>query len=222
MLKSKFLAVAAFAVGLGLSGAHADLVINGSFEAGTDPNVGNGGLGFITLTAPDATSLPGWTVTGGSVDYIGSYWQAGAGSRSLDMSGNVAGTIASQTLSTTAGVLYLGSFMIAGNTDGGPAVKTLGFSIDGVAQPVVTFDSTGDSRTNMGWTTEAFSFIGTGSDTIQFESLTATPFGPALDNVSVTAAVPEPSTWAMMILGFMGVGFMAYGRKQREQSLRLA
>jgi hypothetical protein len=28
--------------------------------------------------------------------------------------------------------------------------------------------------------------------------------------------VPEPSTWAMMILGFMGVGFMAYRRKGRS------
>ena len=28
-----------------------------------------------------------------------------------------------------------------------------------------------------------------------------------------TAAVPEPSTWAMLILGFAGVGFMAYRRK---------
>jgi hypothetical protein len=27
-------------------------------------------------------------------------------------------------------------------------------------------------------------------------------------------AVPEPSTWAMMILGFFGLGFMAYRRKQ--------
>ena len=27
------------------------------------------------------------------------------------------------------------------------------------------------------------------------------------------AAVPEPSTWAMMILGFAGVGFMAYRRR---------
>ena len=36
------------------------------------------------------------------------------------------------------------------------------------------------------------------------------------DNVSldVTAAVPEPSTWAMMILGFAGVGFMAYRRRK--------
>jgi PEP-CTERM motif len=27
------------------------------------------------------------------------------------------------------------------------------------------------------------------------------------------AAVPEPSTWAMMILGFASIGFMAYRRK---------
>jgi hypothetical protein len=26
-------------------------------------------------------------------------------------------------------------------------------------------------------------------------------------------AVPEPSTWAMMILGFCGLGFMAYRKK---------
>ena len=35
----------------------------------------------------------------------------------------------------------------------------------------------------------------------------------------LVAAVPEPSTWAMMILGFMGVGFMAYRR--RNQTARL-
>ena len=29
------------------------------------------------------------------------------------------------------------------------------------------------------------------------------------------AAVPEPSTWAMMILGFAGIGFMAYRRKSK-------
>jgi hypothetical protein len=47
-------------------------------------------------------------------------------------------------------------------------------------------------------------------------------FAPAInvdseyfDNVSlnVTSAVPEPSTWAMMILGFAGLGLMAYRRK---------
>ena len=36
------------------------------------------------------------------------------------------------------------------------------------------------------------------------------------------AAVPEPSTWAMMILGFFGVGFMAYRRKSSGKAFRLA
>lgn len=44
-----------------------------------------------------------------------------------------------------------------------------------------------------------------------------------LFNKTVTvAAVPEPSTWAMMILGFAGVGFMAYRRKQRGSALLAA
>jgi hypothetical protein len=34
-----------------------------------------------------------------------------------------------------------------------------------------------------------------------------------------TAAVPEPSTWAMMILGFAGVSFMAYRRRNQKPSL---
>ena len=47
------------------------------------------------------------------------------------------------------------------------------------------------------------------------------------DNISrlvltadITAAVPEASTWAMMILGFAGVGFMAY-RRRNQVALRL-
>jgi hypothetical protein len=39
--------------------------------------------------------------------------------------------------------------------------------------------------------------------------------------LTISAAVPEPSTWAMMILGFIGVGFMAYRRKSNP-SFRLA
>ncbi len=33
------------------------------------------------------------------------------------------------------------------------------------------------------------------------------------------SAVPEPSTWAMMILGFAGVGFMAYRRRVQVAAL---
>jgi hypothetical protein len=40
--------------------------------------------------------------------------------------------------------------------------------------------------------------------------------------ITVTAAVPEPSTWAMMLLGFMGIGFMAYRRKSVVPAFRVA
>jgi hypothetical protein len=36
--------------------------------------------------------------------------------------------------------------------------------------------------------------------------------------VAAVGAVPEPSTWAMMILGFAGVGFMTYRRQRRARS----
>ena len=42
------------------------------------------------------------------------------------------------------------------------------------------------------------------------------------DAFVAVATVPEPSTWAMMILGFAGVGFMAYRRRQNGTALRIA
>jgi PEP-CTERM motif len=35
-----------------------------------------------------------------------------------------------------------------------------------------------------------------------------------LDNVSVSG-VPEPSTWALILLGFAGLGLMAHRRKSK-------
>jgi hypothetical protein len=50
-------------------------------------------------------------------------------------------------------------------------------------------------------------------------ALTDDPFG---DDATLTTAVPEPSTWAMMILGFCGIGFAAYRRKQNRPALSVA
>ena len=52
------------------------------------------------------------------------------------------------------------------------------------------------------------------------ETGTADQMGNLLADVNVSA-VPEASTWAMMILGFLGVGFTAYRRKAKP-SFRLA
>jgi hypothetical protein len=50
-------------------------------------------------------------------------------------------------------------------------------------------------------------------DNVLLASLTGNP-------TNLTNGVPEPSTWAMLILGFFGIGFVAY-RQKGKPSLRL-
>jgi hypothetical protein len=53
-------------------------------------------------------------------------------------------------------------------------------------------------------------FNGFYGDNALFSGLTVSDSAP-----TVFGAVPELSTWAMMILGFTGIGFMAYRRKSK-------
>ena len=41
-------------------------------------------------------------------------------------------------------------------------------------------------------------------------------------NLLMQSAVPEPSTWAMMLLGFAGVGYMTYCRRKHSRALAVA
>jgi choice-of-anchor C domain-containing protein len=199
------------------SSANAALFQNGSFELGI-ANIGQ----FTTLNAGDNASITGWTVGTGNIDYIGTYWTSADGNRSLDLNGTVPGSIF-QTFDVNPGQTYQVTFYLAGNPAGGPTAKTLTTSANATIV-LSSFDTTGKTLANMGWTPVSFNFTATGStETLTFLSTTTgdsgnstypTAFGPALDNVSVTA-VPEPSTWAMMIFGFLGVGLVAHRRKRK-------
>jgi PEP-CTERM motif len=68
-----------------------------------------------------------------------------------------------------------------------------------------------------------FNNFGVGNPYSFTEIFTITSSGGLDSGSQITiSAVPEPSTWAMMILGFFGVGFMAYRNKSRGPMLRLA
>src|SRR3984957_5623117 len=51
--------------------------------------------------------------------------------------------------------------------------------------------------------------------TVNANSDAATPFQMLVDGTTIS--VPEPSTWAMVLLGFAGLGFVSYRRTQRAK-----
>ena len=193
--------------------AGAASIVNGSFEDGIDPG------SFTTVNAVDSMSITGWTVGDGSIDYIGSYWTAQDGSRSIDLSGNSIGTI-SQEFATFAGQSYAITYWVSKNPDGGDALRTGTISVGG-STGGFAYSGVND-RTNMNWAQETFRFTATGaSTTLSFMSDASGGccFGPALDNVSI-AGVPEPSAWALMILGFGLVGGALRRGTPRRMALR--
>jgi hypothetical protein len=55
-----------------------------------------------------------------------------------------------------------------------------------------------------------------------FQGLPDEGWGIEQVDVSAISAIPEPSTWAMMILGFCGIGFMAYRTRKSGFDIRAA
>ncbi len=207
---------------LGTSGAAgAATIINGSFELSGNPNANT--PAFSELSA-GSTEIAGWTIGGLGVDLVGSnYWDAADGIHSVDLSRRGAGTL-SQTFDTVIGASYLVTFDLSGNPFGGPDDKITVITFSGnVPEAQVYSVTAANSPTNMLWETYGFNFVATGlTSTLTFASSELSRFGPALDNVAISdgdggagSLVPEPSAWAMMIIGFGLVGVSARRRTGR-------
>jgi choice-of-anchor C domain-containing protein len=185
---------------------------NGSFEQGpvTGPS-------FVTLAA-GSTSITGWTITAGDMDYIGGLWSAGEGSRSLDLVGCQQGTI-SQTFDTVRGARYRVSFLMAGNPGTLPTLKTLRASA-GLTAHDFSFDVTGASNSNMRWSPRAFDFTASGASTTLSFTNTSSPAGcggAALDAVDVSllggippAVVPVNGAPWLWLLSLSLIGIAAW------------
>jgi hypothetical protein len=106
----------------------------------------------------------------------------------------------------------------------------MSFTIDGMIFNLANSTSAGVGFNNTGPSTpEVINTINyTGQNNSFVFQLSAGGFGysfsdsanPALNSrgtivATLAPAVPEPSTWAMMILGFCGLGFMAYRRTSK-------
>jgi hypothetical protein len=112
------------------------------------------------------------------------------------------------------------------------AAQQFGFNLPTASGWMVSFGSAPSQSTGnlaignhgfSGWQQSTFDFIADGtSDTLSFLStgVGGAPLPPfaLLDGVSIKG-VPEPSTWAMMILGFSLLGYASFRRRRTAASI---
>lgn len=215
----------------------ANLVTNGGFETLTN---GLGQLGYNTDATGWSTNGYNFVFGGNSADTVGSngvygglkLWGPGNGqANGLGASpdgGNYVGADGafqvapiSQTLTgLVAGKSYAVNFYWGG-------AQQFGFTGANTEQWEVKLGSAPSQFTSVyhnttggfsGWFSEKFTFTAGGTTQVLSFLAHGTPDGvppfSLLDGVSVQAAVPEASTWIMMIAGFGLVGVAARRRAQ--------
>ncbi len=111
----------------------------------------------------------------------------------------------------------------------GPTSDYWQATIDGQTFNTSTLSITGNpGDTFAGWDAASFTFTYTGvSPTLTLTDINANgangsvpPFS-LIDSVGINNAVPEPSTWAMMVLGFAGLGYAGM-RGRRRTAISIA
>lgn len=217
--------------------AMANLITNGDFESGSL-------AGWTTASTGDPSNNFYLIANGANAPVSGASTQVNAGGgRFVAVSDqtNPGGEVLLQSFTTTGGTLTL-KFDYFDNSHYGNG--QFGTAIDGSVQTArVDILSAHATAFDVGSGVVENLLIGTQgpqpdtalTNTVPWQSVTDTITGLAagtyqlrfgngqccffqefgVDNVSLEAAVPEPSTWAMLILGFAGIGFMAYRRKSK-------
>jgi hypothetical protein len=229
-----------FATALVSTDASAGLVFSDGFETNvvnhTGPSGSTGGYDNYGTGA----SIGPWTVVGpaGRTDAVsvvtGNFTQNGfsftaqTGNQWADLAGQDANGNegVKATVVGLLGQTYIVSFWVGNVVDpngiyGIPigvfgTSTTVNLLVDGVSVfSAVNSDGTG--QTTQAWKQYTYQGVAASNSTT-FTFLSGDPsndFSSAFDNVTINTVdgVPEPSTWAMMILGFCGIGAMTYRRR---------
>ncbi|MFN7736430.1 MAG: choice-of-anchor C family protein, partial [Pirellula sp.] len=147
-----------------------DVVIGGTNVAADGQFLQAANPGSLVNYSSGAT-FGGWTVTAGSVELIGTYWQSSpTGGRSIDMDGGAPGTI-QQTLTTVVGNTYQVRFLMSAN-GAGVVTKALEASAAGTTNDFTITTASTHSTTAMDWQERFFTFTASStSTTLQFKSL---------------------------------------------------
>jgi PEP-CTERM motif len=183
----------------------------------TDGNFVSGFGSFNTYSSGQTLASGAWTVTQGSVDQIGGYWQAPTlGGGSVDLDGNFARGGITQVIAPSAGN-YLLTFFMSGNPDGGNPLKGLTASVGGTSQNFY-YTTGSNSHGDMQYAFESMLFSTAGGNIdLSFNSLDdiASAFGASIGGVSISA-VPEPLTLTLFGAGLAGIAGLRRRKKAAQ------
>jgi len=188
----------------------------------------NAGIGSLTIGPIAYGTFSSLSVTGYDTDELGG-WPSLLDGNSINTSTSKGGTLDIKVSSQN--LLSAGGFLSSFTNNGMPAgwtveEKTWASASDTLfATGTLLSDHTftclagicGAQLSNPGAVAGPSGLI---SVTDEF-LITAPTRGSSQESINLNG-VPEPSTWAMMLLGFAGVGFVAYRQKKGRMAFRVA
>jgi len=186
--------------------AHANLLANGSFEAGAFVNQGSDTMSL----GAGSSVITGWTVITDTTAWIGAAnpfgLHASDGSFFLDLTNYQTGAPfagVTQAIATVPGATYSLSFDLGGSTFWGrPDAITAS-----AAGASATFTTPG-TGTNNDWYHETLQFVASStSTTVRLQGSAGVQY-IGLDNAAVdfvAGPVPEPGTWALAVAGLAAI-----------------
>lgn len=159
----------------------------------------------LNWTPPGAS---GWSVTDGTVDLIGPglFDLLPGNGNYIDLDGSSANSgLFSNSVNLTGGITYTLSFDLAGSQRGTSETVDVSFGSTNASFSLNSADPFSTYVLN-------FTPISSGSYSFGYQNSGGDNVGILLDNVSVSA-VPEPETYAMLLVGLGLLGFTVRRRK---------
>lgn len=196
--------------------AHANLLVNGNFEAETQANASWTVLAGLTGWQADATSGVELRNAVAGLAHSGSNFveldtnRGRFGNSTFDNSTNSA---IWQTVSTQAGASYELTWFYSPRA--GVAANSNDINVFWNGTLLTTSSGSGIGQSGNVWNSFSITVTGTGSDTLRFAAGgNAESLGGGLDSVSLVAApIPEPGSLALLLAGLAAVGFVVRRRQ---------